>query len=96
MIDPPGARPYSRLVPQDTSPEQLLRHAEFLRAMSPVQRARALRAVDGGVRRMVMIRLRRRFPDSSERELIIRQVAAVHGRAVARRVYGTLPANLDG
>jgi hypothetical protein len=81
-------------VPQDTSPEQLERHAALLRAMTPGQRANALRAVDRGVRRMAMISLRHRFPDASERELVIRHVAAVHGVEVARRVYGQLPADL--
>lgn len=79
----------------DTSPEQLERHAELLRAMTPTQRAAAFRAVDRGVRRMVMIRLRQRHPDATERELVIRHVAAVHGVSVARRVYGSLPQDLD-
>jgi hypothetical protein len=78
----------------DTSPEQLERHAELLRAMSPAQRAAAFRAVNRGVRRMVMIRLRQRYPEASERELVIRHVAAVHGVEVARRVYGALPGDL--
>lgn len=43
---------------------------------------------------MVLIRLRRRFPEASQRELILRHVAAVHGNAVARRVFGLLPADL--
>ena len=86
---------YRPPVPGDTSPAQLQRHAELLRAMTPAQRAQALKAVDGGVRRMVMIRLRRRFPHATERELVIRHLAAVHGREVARRVYGALPTDLE-
>ncbi len=79
---------------QDTSPEQQHRHARLLRDLTPAQRARALRAVDGGVRRMAMIRLRRRFPAASQRELVIRHVASLHGVEVARRVYGLVPADL--
>ena len=82
-------------MPSDTSPAQLERHAELLRAMSPAQRAAAFHAVNRGVRRMVMIRLRQRYPKAPERELVIRHVAAVHGVAVARRVYGALPEDLD-
>jgi hypothetical protein len=83
-------------MPSDTSPEQALRHAALVSAMTPAQRAAALRAVDRGVRRMVLIRLRRRYPDASERELIIRHVAAVHGVTTARRVYGWVPDDVIG
>jgi hypothetical protein len=75
----------------DTSPEQLARHAALLRAMGPEERARALRAVDRGVRRLVLARLRARYPGESDRELVVRHVAQVFGRAVARRLYGRLP-----
>jgi hypothetical protein len=81
-------------VPPDTTPEQLERHAALLRGMTPSQRANAFRAVDRGVRRMAMIGLRRRFPEATDRELVMRHVAAVHGVEVARRVYGQVPADL--
>lgn len=78
----------------DTSPEQLLRHAELISRMTQSQRLDALRAVDRGVRRLVMARLRNQFPDATERELIIRHVTQVHGAATARRVYGEVPDDL--
>ena len=93
-FDPFSVGLYRHLMHEDTSPGQLLHHAALLRAMSPSQRAKALKAVDGGVRRMAMIRLRKRFPEASARELVIRHVAAVHGVEVALRVYGALPADL--
>lgn len=79
----------------DTSPEQALKHAELVSQMTPEQRGAALRAMDRGVRRLVMARLRARYPDASERELVIRHVAQVHGVDVALRVYKSdVPADL--
>lgn len=78
----------------DTSPAQAQKHASLIANMTPEQRIEALRAVDRGVRRLVMARLRGRYPDASEQELVIRHVAQVHGVEVARRVYKTLPADL--
>ena len=75
----------------DTSPEQLARHAALIRAMTPKQRADALRAVDRGVRRLAMAGLRARHPGASDRELVIRHFAAVHGPELAARVYGWSP-----
>jgi len=79
----------------DTRPEQLARHAALVRSMSPEQRAAALRALDRGLRRMVLARLRRRHPGADERELVVRHVAQVHGVDAARRAYGRLPAGLE-
>jgi hypothetical protein len=79
----------------DTSPEQLQKHADLIRAMSSEQRARALRAVDRGVRRLVLARLRQRHPQAGERELIMRHVAQIHGVECARRLYGELPPDLS-
>ncbi len=78
----------------DTSPAQAQRHASLIAAMTPEQRIEALRAVDRGVRRLVMARLRSQYPNATEQELVIRHVAQVHGVEVARRVYKTLPADL--
>ncbi|MEN9798513.1 MAG: hypothetical protein RL653_2209 [Pseudomonadota bacterium] len=72
---------------RDTSPEQALKHAELVAQMTEEQRGAALRAVDRGVQRLVMARLRAQYPDASERELVIRHVAQVHGVETARRVY---------
>lgn len=77
----------------DTAPSQALRHAALIAKMTPQQRIDALRAVDRGVRRLVMARLRARYPDASEQELVIRHVVQVHGVQVARRVYGSIPAD---
>jgi hypothetical protein len=80
---------------RDTSPEQSLRHAELVARMTTEQRGAALRALDRGVRRLVMARLRARYPDASDRELVIRHVAQVHGVEVAMRVYKSdVPADL--
>ena len=79
----------------DTSPEQALKHAELVARMTPEQRGAALRAMDRGVRRLVMARLRARYPGASERELVIRHVAQVHGVETAKRVYKSdIPADL--
>ncbi len=77
----------------DTVPVQALKHAELVARMTPEQRLEALRAVDRGVRRLVLARLRAEHPGANERELIARHVAQVHGAEVARRVYGALPAD---
>jgi hypothetical protein len=82
-------------MPADTTPEQLARHAELIRAMGSEQRAGALRAIDRGVRRLVTARIRQRHPNASEREIVIRHVAQVYGVAMARRLYGALPADLE-
>jgi hypothetical protein len=80
---------------RDTSPEQSLKHAELVARMTEEQRGAALRAVDRGARRLVMARLRAQYPDASDRELLIRHVAKVHGVEVARRVYKSdVPAEL--
>jgi hypothetical protein len=79
----------------DTTPEQWARHAALIRAMTSEQRTVALRAVDRGVRRLVLARLRQRHPQATERELVIRHVAQVHGVETARRVYGELPPGLE-
>ena len=79
----------------DTSAEQALKHAELVARMTLEQRGAALRAMDRGVRRLVMARLRAQYPDASERELVIRHVAQVHGVEVARCVYKSdVPADL--
>ena len=79
---------------RDTTPAQALAHARLIAAMTPAQRIEALRAVDRGVRRLVFARLRNRYPDASDRELVIRHVAQVHGAEVARRLYPDAPADL--
>jgi hypothetical protein len=79
----------------DTTPEQLARHAAIIRAMTSQQRAQALQAIDRGVRRLVIARIMRRHPNASEREIVIRHVAQIHGVAVARHLYGVLPSDLD-
>lgn len=78
----------------DTSPSQALEHARLLAAMTPSQRIDALRSVDRGVRRLALARLRNLHPSATERELIIRHVAQVHGAAVARRLYPDAPGDL--
>lgn len=82
-------------VSSDTSPEQLERHAAIIRAMSSEQRAAAFRSLDRGVRRLAMAGLRHRHPEASERELIVRLCAQVHGVETARRVYGGVPEDLE-
>jgi len=79
----------------DTAPAQALKHAELVAGMTPEQRLEALRAVDRGIRRLVMARLRAAHPGASERELVARYVAQVHGAEVARRLYGALPADVE-
>lgn len=79
----------------DTVPRQALKHAALVARMTPGQRVEALRAVDRGVRRLVMARLRAEHPEATEQELVIRHVAQVHGLEVARRVYKqAVPADL--
>lgn len=78
----------------DTSPEQLVRHAELVRAMTPEQRGQALRAVDRGLRRIVLARLRARHPGETDRELIARHVAQLYGPDAARNLYGRLPGDI--
>ncbi len=73
---------------------QLERHAAIIRAMTSEQRAAALRSLDRGVRRLAMAGLRHRHPGASERELLIRLCAQLHGVETARRVYGALPEDL--
>ena len=80
---------------RDTRPLQQERHAEILRAMIPAQRAQALRAVDRGVRRMALTRLRQRHRHETEQQLVIRLVAQIHGAEVARRVYRNVPDHLN-
>lgn len=76
---------------QDTSPSQVARYHELLRAMTPAQKAAATASLCIAARQMAMAGLRQRHPGASEDELRARLFVRLYGRADAIRVLGDVP-----
>jgi hypothetical protein len=80
-------------VEQDTSPEQMRRYHERLRAMEPWQRLRTAASLSKGVRRLAEAGLRMRHPGASDQEIRVRLVVRLYGRPAGIRLFGTVPDN---
>jgi hypothetical protein len=78
-------------VEQDTSPEQMRRYHERLRAMEPWQRLRTAMALSSAVRELAAAGLRSRHPHASEAEIRVRLAVRLYGREAAVRLFGTVP-----
>ncbi|MGC4120037.1 MAG: hypothetical protein QM765_36745 [Myxococcales bacterium] len=78
-------------VDQDTSPEQIERYHELLRAMTPAQKAAATDALCDAVREGALAGLRHRHPGASDGELRARLFVRLYGRGLATRVLGKVP-----
>jgi hypothetical protein len=73
----------------------LEQYLERLRHESLTERAQALDAMVRDGFRMGLIGLRLRHPNASEAELRVRLFAETYGRELAKRVYGSLPDDIQ-
>jgi hypothetical protein len=90
----PPARPwYAPPVHQDTSPAASARYHELLRAMPPERRLEAAMRLSEGVRELAIAGIRERHPGIGDDELRVRLTVRLYGRAVAARLFGTVPAD---
>jgi hypothetical protein len=76
---------------QDTSPAQVARYHQLLRAMTPEQRVSATVSLCNGVRVAAIAGLRQRHPQASDAELRVRLMVRLYGRTQAVRVFGSVP-----
>lgn len=67
------------LRPLDTTPEALERQRSALESLGPEGRLRAAIEMSESARALHLARLRSRDPEASERQLVARLVARVHG-----------------
>ena len=80
---------------QDTSSQQRARYHQLLRELSPQRRLEAAMRLSAAVRAMALAGLRLRHPQADEAELRVRLTVRLYGRALAERVFGTVPADAD-
>jgi hypothetical protein len=80
-------------VHQDTSPAASARYHELLRAMPPERRLEAAMRLSRGVRALAIAGIREDHPGIDEDELRVRLTVRLYGRAVAERLFGTVPAD---
>lgn len=76
---------------QDTVPAQQEAYFERLRKLSPEERLRIVTRLNRGARRMALVGLRMRHPRASEEDLRVRLFVRLHGRALAQRLFGSIP-----
>lgn len=74
----PRLRPVS-LRPLDTTPDALEAQRSAIGRLSPEPRVRAALEMSESIRSVRLSGLRARYPDASERELVARFIAEVHG-----------------
>lgn len=67
------------LRPADTTPEALEAQRSALADLGPEGRVRAALEMSESIRNVRLAGLRSRHPDASERELVARYIAEVHG-----------------
>ena len=80
---------------QDTSSQQRARYHQLLRELSPQRRLEAAMRLSAAVRAMALAGIRLRHPQADEAELRVRLTVRLYGRALAERVFGTVPADAD-
>jgi len=78
---------------QDTSPRAEARYYELLRAATPERRLGTAVALTRATRELALAGIRARFPSADEAELRIRLTVRLYGLEVARRLFGTVPAD---
>lgn len=61
--------------------------------MPPERRLEAAMKLSRAVRELALAGIRELFPDASEQELRVRLTVRLYGRAVAVRLFGTVPAD---
>jgi hypothetical protein len=87
MPAPPEPHPMTQL-PNDTHPEIERRMIEMMRRMTPADKVRAIRNMGMAMRRMAMAEVASRYPDATEREVILRVVSRVIPPDLMMKAYG--------
>jgi hypothetical protein len=77
---------------QDTEPRQLARYIQLLRAQPPAERLRQAGELTDAVLHLAVLGIRQRHPRADELEVRVRLAELLHGREVARRLFGAHPA----
>lgn len=76
---------------EDTSPAEVERYHEMLRALSPHERLRVAVALSIAVRRLAEAGIRQRHPLADEQEVRVRLAVRLYGREVALRAFRDVP-----
>ena len=77
----------------DTTPKQQARYYELLRARTVEDRAQMVFALSEMVRRLAIAGIRLRHPGIGDSELRARLAVRLYGRAQAKRLLGSIPAD---
>jgi hypothetical protein len=76
---------------EDTSPAEVDRYQEMLRALAPHERLRIAVALSMAVRRLAEAGIRQRHPLADEQEVRVRLVTRLYGREVALQAFQDVP-----
>ena len=77
--------------PDDTSPEARRRWVTYLRSLTITERGALTVALIEAANAALEQHVRGRFPQADDREVLIRMVVRLHGRAMGKRVFGLIP-----
>jgi hypothetical protein len=80
-------------VDQDTGPAGIARYHQLLRAQAPHQRLEQTNALIAAVRELAIAGIRARHPSATPDEIRVRLTVRLYGRDVARRLFGSVPAD---
>jgi len=78
---------------QDTAPAAKARYYELLRSLPADRRMQAMLRLSRAVRELALAGIRERHPTATDAELRVRLTVRVYGRDVARRLFGSVPAD---
>lgn len=78
---------------QDTSPTAQARYYELLRSLPVQRRMQAMQGLSRAVRELALAGIRERYPAATESELRVRLTVRLYGRAVAQRLFESVPAD---
>ena len=78
---------------RDTGAAAVDRYHQLLRAQAPHERLEQANALSQAVRELAVAGLRTRHPDATPEEIRVRLTVRLYGRAVARRLFGRVPAD---
>ena len=76
---------------QDTSSAAQARYYELLRSMPGERRMQAMVRLSRAVRELALAGIRERHPTATEAELQVRLTVRLYGRAVAQRLFESVP-----
>jgi hypothetical protein len=77
----------------DTSPASRARYYELLRSLPVDRRMQAMVRLSRAVRELALAGIRERHPAATNAELQVRLTVRLYGRAVAQRLFASVPAD---